>query len=78
MSRLFSSDIAVLSADSGKHIGDISLPTGALDLEPGARGKLIYAALPRHNAVVAIDIATRSVIATFDDAMEGDDLDLIR
>lgn len=78
VSRLFSSDIAVLSADSGRHIGDISLPTGALDLEPDAHGKLMYAALPRHNAVVAIDVDTRSVVATFEDAMEGDDLDLIR
>lgn len=78
VSRLFSSDIAVFLADTGKYVGDIGLPTGALDLEVDMHDRLVYATLPRHNRVVAIDADTRTVVASFDDVMEGDDLDLIR
>ncbi len=77
ISRLADSDIGVFSLEDGSEIGSFELESGALNLAVNARDGVVYAALPRRNAVIAIDAETREIVARAENVMEVDDLDLI-
>lgn len=77
VSNLFTSELVVLDLKSGGSRGRFALPTGALDLAYNHRDALIYASLPRHNRVVAIDSASREIVAGFAGVMEVDDIDTV-
>mgnify|MGYP000250376942 CR=1 FL=1 len=76
-SRLGTSDLAVLSAETGRLLAEIELESGALNLAVNAKDGLVYATLPRRNAIIAIDMETRRITARNDNIMEGDDIDLV-
>lgn len=69
--------IAILDATNGAKISQFALPQGALDLEFNPDESLIYASIPRLNAMLAIDLESRKIVARFDDVMEADDLDYL-
>lgn len=77
VSRFGAGDVGVFSMQSGEVIGRVDLPTGALDLAYDGRKDVVFASLPRHNAIIAIDAAARATIMTFDRVMEADDVDLV-
>lgn len=78
VSRLATSDIAILSAQDGSQLNILTLPTGALGLVANRDGSIVYASLPRHNKVIAINTKSHEVIASSDEVMEGDDIILVR
>lgn len=69
--------IVVIDAESGKKLTHFELPHSALDLEYNPDESLIYASIPRLNAVLAISVNSRKIAARFDNVMEADDLDYL-
>lgn len=78
ISRFGTNDIAIFSTSTGKLLDTLPLTTGALALAVNRDESLVYATLPRHNQVVAIDTKNHELVASSDKIMEGDTIQLIR
>lgn len=78
VSRLATSDIAIFSSNTGEQVDTFDLTSGALGLTVNRDESRIYATLPRHNQVIAIDAISRKVIATSNKVEEGDLIKLVR
>jgi DNA-binding beta-propeller fold protein YncE len=78
VSRFGTSDIVLLSTPTGEKLDTFPLPTGALGLAVNQDESIVYATLPRHNQVIALDVKNHQIVASSERVMEGDVIKLVR